>query len=128
MGDIRAGLERVELRRFRDERGRVLLDLPDAPLPPGDTPAPVRFLPKWDSALLAYAPPERTRILPEKLRSVVIAKNGDVAPTVLVDGVVSAIWTIERRRLSIEPLRRLTRDDRAAIDDEGNRLVTFVSG
>ena len=128
VGDIRAGLERVELRRFRDERGRVLLDLPDAPLPPGDTPAPVRFLPKWDSALLAYAPPERTRILPEKLRSVVIAKNGDVAPTVLVDGVVSAIWTIERRRLSIEPLRRLTRDDRAAIDDEGNRLVTFVSG
>src|SRR3954454_17742001 len=128
VGDIRPGLERVELRRFRDERGRVLLDVPRATLPDADTPAPVRFLPKWDSSLLAYAPPERTRILPEEFRSRVIAKNGDVAPTVLVDGVVPAIWTIERRRLSIEPLRRLTRDDRAAIDDEGNRLVTFVSG
>ena len=49
VGDVRAGLERVELRRFHDDRGRVLLDLPEAPLPDGDTPAPVRFLPKWDS-------------------------------------------------------------------------------
>jgi hypothetical protein len=128
VGDVRAGLERVELRRFRDERGRVLLDVRDGPLPPGDTPAPVRFLPKWDSSLLAYAPPERTRILPENLRSVVIAKNGDVAPTILVDGFVAAIWSVERGRLSIEPLRRLTRDERGAIDDEGERLVAFVSG
>src|SRR5207249_3490011 len=71
VGDVRAGLERLELRRFEDERGRILLDLPGAPLPDGDTPAPVRFLPKWDSSILAYAPPERTRILPEKLRTTV---------------------------------------------------------
>ncbi len=104
VGDVRAGLDRVELRRFRDERGRLLLDVPRAPLPDGDTPAPVRFLPKWDSSLLAYAPPERTRILPEKFRSTVIAKNGDVAPTVLVDGFVAATWA------------------------EGERLVEFVRG
>lgn len=125
--DVRAGLERVELRRFRDARGRLLLDVPDAPLPDGDTPAPVRFLPKWDSSLLAYAPAERTRILPEKFRSVVIAKNGDVAPTVLVDGFVAAIWNVKRTRLTIEPLRKLTRGERDAIDDEGERLVAFVS-
>ena len=126
VGDVRAGLDGVELRRFRDERGRVLLDLPRAPLPDGDTPAPVRFLPKWDSSLLAYAPPERTRILPEKYRSTVIAKNGDVVPTVLVDGFVAATWDLgTKRALTIKPLRRLTKQERAEVDAEGERLVEF---
>jgi hypothetical protein len=126
VGDIRAGLERVELRRFRDERGRLLLDVPRAPLPDGETTAPIRFLPKWDSALLAYAPPERTRILPERFRSTVIRKNGDVLPTVLVDGFVSATWDVgTKRELTIKPLRRLTKQERAEIDAEGGRLVEF---
>lgn len=126
-GDLRPGLERLELRTFRDERGRVLLDLPRAPLPAGDVSAPVRFLPKWDSSLLAYAPPERTRILPEKFRSTVIRKNGDVLPTVLVDGFVAATWNVDRKRgLEIEPLRRLTKAERDEIDEEGERLVEFV--
>src|SRR5436309_4464557 len=125
-GDLRPGIERLELRRFRDERGRELLDLPSRPLPDGDTPAPVRFLPKWDSSLLAYAPPERTRILPEKFRTTVIAKNGDVAPTVLVDGFVAATWDVGAKRdLTITPLRKLTKGERAEIDDEGERLVEF---
>jgi winged helix DNA-binding protein len=127
VGDIRPGLERLELRRFRDERGRLLLDLPRAPLPDGDTPAPVRFLPKWDSALLAYAPPERTRILPEKLRATVIRKNGDVLSTVLVDGFVAGTWDVGTKgMLELEPLVRLTRAQRAEIDEEGERLVDFV--
>jgi Winged helix DNA-binding domain len=127
VGDVRAGLERVELRTFRDERGRILLDLPGSPLPDGDTPAPMRFLPKWDSSLLAYAPPERTRILPEKFRTKVIAKNGDVAPTVLVDGFVAATWSVAKGRLTIEPLRRLTSEERGTIDEEGERLVAFIN-
>ena len=127
LGDVRAGLERLELRTFRDDRGRVLLDVPRAPLPPEDTPAPVRFLPKWDSSLLGYAPPERTRILPEKFRSTVIGKNGDVLPTVLVDGFVAAAWDVgPKRDLTITPLRRLTKQERAEIDAEGERLVEFV--
>jgi hypothetical protein len=127
VGDLRAGLDRLDLRTFRDERGRVLLDLPRAPLPDEDAPAPVRFLPKWDSSLLAYAPPERTRILPEKYRSTVIRKNGDVIPTVLVDGFVSASWNVDRKgKLEISPLRRLTKAERAEIDEEGERLVEFV--
>jgi hypothetical protein len=126
VGDVRAGLERVPLRRFRDERGRLLLDLARAPLPDGDTPAPVRFLPKWDSSILGYAPPERTRILPEKFRSTVIRKNGDVLPTVLVDGFVAATWDVGAKRdLKITPLVRLTKQQRAEIDDEGERLVEF---
>jgi hypothetical protein len=126
MGDLRPGLEQLQLRAFRDERGRKLLDLPRAPLPDGETPAPIRFLPKWDSSILAYAPPERTRILPEKFRSTVIRKNGDVLPTVLVDGFVAATWNIDRKRgLEIEPLQRLTKAERAEIDEEGERLVEF---
>ena len=126
VGDLRHGLEQLELRAYRDERGRKLLDLPRAPLPDGETPAPIRFLPKWDSSILAYAPPERTRILPEKFRSTVIRKNGDVLPTVLVDGFVAATWNIDRKRgLEIEPLRRLTKAERAEIDEEGERLVEF---
>jgi hypothetical protein len=126
VGDLRPGLEQLELRAFRDERGRKLLDLPRAPLPDVETPAPIRFLPKWDSSLLAYAPPERTRILPEKFRSTAIRKNGDVLPTVLVDGFVAATWNVDRKRgLEIEPLRRLTKAERAEIDEEGERLVEF---
>jgi hypothetical protein len=127
VGDIRPGLERLELRTFRDERGRVLLDLPRAPLPDGDMSVPVCFLPKWDSSLLAYAAPERTRILPETFRATVIRKNGDVLPTVLVEGFVAATWNIDRKRgLEIQPLRRLTRQERTEIDEEGERLVEFV--
>lgn len=126
-GDLRPGLERLELRRFRDERGRLLLDLARAPLPDGETPAPTRFLPKWDSSLLAYAPPERTRILPEKYRQTVIRSNGDVLPTVLVDGFVAATWDVNKKgELQITPVRRLTRSERAEIDAEGARLLEFV--
>jgi hypothetical protein len=126
VGDVRPGLERVQTVTYRDERGRVLLDLPRAPLPDGETPAPVRFLPKWDSSLLGYAPPERTRILPEKFRRTVIGKNGDVLPTVLVDGFVAATWDLGTKRgLTITPLRRLTKQERAELDAEGERLVEF---
>jgi hypothetical protein len=126
VGDVRLGLDRLELRRFLDERGRVLLDLPGAPLPDGETEAPVRLLPKWDSSLLAYAPPERTRILPEKYRTTVIRSNGDVLPTVLVDGFVAATWGVDRKsRLEISPLRRLSKVERTQIDDEGERLREF---
>jgi hypothetical protein len=127
-GDLRPGLEQLRLRNVRDERGRILLDLPRAPLPNGEVRAPVRFLPKWDSALLAYAPPERTRILPENFRKTVIKSNGDVLPTVLVDGFVAATWSIGKKgQLAIEPLRRLTRAERAEIDEEGERLRDFFA-
>ncbi|MDX6407073.1 MAG: hypothetical protein QOE13_144 [Gaiellaceae bacterium] len=127
VGDLRPGIEQLELRTFQDERGRKLIDLPDAPLPDADTAAPIRFLPKWDSSLLAYAPPERARILPEGLRRTVIRKNGDVLPTVLVDGFVAATWNVDKKRgLEIEPLRRLTKAERAATDLEGERLLEFI--
>jgi hypothetical protein len=126
--DVRLGLDQLDLRRFRDERGRLLLDLRGAPLPDGETEAPVRLLPKWDSSLLAYAPPERARILPEKFRRTVIRSNGDVLPTVLVDGFVSATWGIDRKgQMEIDPLRRLTKAERTEIDEEAERLRAFYA-
>ena len=102
VSDLAEALDSLEpLRRFRDERGRELLDLPRAPLPDASTPAPVRFLPKWDNVLLGFA--DRTRVLPEEYRKTVIAKNGDVAQTFLVDGVVAGTWREEKGKVRLDP-------------------------
>jgi hypothetical protein len=82
----------------------------------------------WDSALLAYA--DRRRILPEEYRKAVIAKNGDVAPTVLVDGWVAGIWWAEsdgsHTRIVVEPFAGLPRSTTRALEDEAERLAAFV--
>ncbi len=113
------------LRRFRDEQGRELLDVPRAPLPDAEIPAPVRFLPKWDSVLLAFA--DRTRVLPELHRKTVIGMNGDVAQTFLVDGFVAGIWRVDNGRVVLEPLVPLSRSVRAELRDEAGRLEAFLA-
>ncbi|MBA3365275.1 MAG: winged helix DNA-binding domain-containing protein [Actinobacteria bacterium] len=130
---LRPALEGLqpELRMFHDETGRRLFDLARRPLPPADTPSPVRFLPQWDSALLAYAPPERARILPEHLRKTVIRPNGDVLPSFLVDGFVAGLWRVEqtssKAAIVLEPFEPLSSDTRRELEDEGARLVRFVA-
>lgn len=124
--EIDAALERLEpLRRFRDERGRELLDVPRAPLPDPETPAPVRFLPKWDNLLLAFA--DRTRVLPEQYRTTVIRMNGDVAQTLLVDGLVAGIWRIENGRVVLEPFSAPSRLVRRELEDEAGRLEALLA-
>lgn len=88
----RAVVERLhpELTQFRGSNGQELIDVPGAVIPPDDTPAPARFLPMWDSVLLAYA--DRSRIIPPDVRMHVIRRNGDVLPTILVDGYVAGVW------------------------------------
>ena len=119
-----------EIMQFHDERGRILYDLRSAPRPGPDASAPIRFLPKWDNLLLAYQPPERVRVLPERLRRAVIAVNGDVSPTVLVDGVVAARWESRQTEgvafVKVAPFGRLAPSDRAAIVQEGERLARFI--
>ena len=124
--EITAALDLLELRRFRDEHGRELLDVPDAPLPDPDTPAPVRFLPKWDNALLAWA--DRTRVLPERYRKRVIRMNGDVAQTFLVDGLVAGTWRVANGRVVAEPFAPLPPSARAELDAEAERLEAFLDG
>ena len=130
---IRTALDELgpRIRTFADSRGRTLYDLQGAPLPDADTIAPVRYLPKWDSTLLAYAAPERVRILSEAHRKTVIAKNGDVAQTVLVDGVVAGTWTVVSKpreaTISVTPFKKLAKADVAALTAEGERLARFIA-
>jgi hypothetical protein len=123
--EIKAALALLELRRYRDENGRELLDVPRAPLPDPETPAPVRFLPKWDNLLLAFA--DRTRVLPEPYRKVVIGKNGDVAQTFLVDGLVAGTWKATKDRIALEPFAPLPRAAQRELKDEAGRLEAFLA-
>jgi hypothetical protein len=123
--ELKASLALLELRTFRDENGRELFDVPRGTLPDADTPAPARFLPKWDNVLLAYA--DRTRVLPEPFRRKVIAQNGDVAQTFLVDGLVAGMWRVDGGRVVLEPLTRLSRAAQRELKDEAARLEAFLA-
>jgi hypothetical protein len=121
---ISAALERRALRRFRDEQGRVLVDLPRAPLPDPRTPAPVRFLPTWDATLLTHA--RGTGILPEDYRPLVFStKNPQSVGTFLVDGAVAGSWKYEGDRIRLSPFARLSRHARRELEDEADRLAAF---
>jgi hypothetical protein len=121
---LRPAVERLRLRRFRDEGGGELLDLPRAPLPDPETPAPPRFLPVWDATLLAHA--RRTQILPEQYRTRVFStKTPQSVNTFLVDGRVAGTWKHERGRLIVEPFERLSREMKREVDQEAERLAEF---
>ncbi|GGM40285.1 hypothetical protein GCM10011608_26350 [Micromonospora sonchi] len=112
---------REQLVAFRDERGRELLDLPDAPRPDPDTPAPVRFLPAFDNAILGYH--DRSRIIDDTHRGLSVTG----ARVVLVDGRVAATWTIKAGTVTVTPLRPLTRDEHTAVAEQGQDLASFLS-
>jgi hypothetical protein len=119
-------LERMQLRRFRDEAGKELLDLPRAPLPDPETPAPVRFLPTWDATLLVHA--RRKGILREEHRLRLFnTKNPQSFATFLVDGVVAGTWRWDGRRIVLEPFVRLGRATRRELDGEAERLAELHS-
>ncbi|WP_410640199.1 winged helix DNA-binding domain-containing protein [Amycolatopsis sp. lyj-346] len=112
---------REELVAFRDERGRELLDLPEAPRPDPDTPAPARFLPAFDNAILGYD--DRSRIIDDAHRGLSVAGER----VVLLDGRVSATWTAAEGTVVVHPLRRLTGAERDELEAEGTELATFLS-
>ncbi|AXB42503.1 winged helix DNA-binding domain-containing protein [Amycolatopsis albispora] len=112
---------RDELVVFRDERGRELLDLPGAPRPDPDTPAPVRFLPAFDNAILGYH--DRTRIIDDEHRNLSVAG----IRVVLVDGRVSATWTVADGTVQVEPLRPFTKAERGGVEEEREALQAFLT-
>jgi hypothetical protein len=117
-------IEGLKLRRFRDEEGRQLFDLPRAPLPDGDVRAPVRFLPTWDATLLTNL--RRTQILPEPFRPLVFdTRTPHSVSTFLVDGAVAGIWRYEGGRVRLEPFEPVARGCRRELEDEADRLGAF---
>jgi hypothetical protein len=130
ISELRAALERMASRlvTFRDERGRLLYDVPDGLLPPGDTPAPVRFLPMWDSVLLAYV--DRSRVLPDPYRQEVIKVNGDFMASFLVDGRVAGLWRADvvdgRSRVTPLPFVPLAAGIELELGAEAARLERFI--
>jgi Winged helix DNA-binding domain len=119
---------RSRLRTYRDERGTELLDVPDAPLPDPDTPAPVRFLPNYDNVLLGHA--DRTRVVPDEPRAPMFPGYGSNLGSLLVDGFFRGLWKVEREKgsatLLVEVTKRLSKRDAAAVSAEGMRMLEFT--
>jgi Winged helix DNA-binding domain len=128
LGEVAERLVR-RLRRFRGAGGRELLDLPDAPRPGPDTPAPPRFLPEYDNLLLSHA--DRSRVVPSGQIVPLYPGHGGTRGELLVDGRWAANWTIDRAEgtatLSVEPFVRLPRRDVAAVTNEGLELLQWAA-
>lgn len=119
---------RPELQVYRDEGRRELFDLPDAPLPDSDMPAPVRFLPEFDNLLLSHS--NRTRVIAREAHAKVYLPGLRVAATILIDGFVGGVWKVEKNKgvatLVIEPFDKINKKDRAALGEEGEQLIHFI--
>jgi hypothetical protein len=123
---LREVVERLPLATFRDEAGKTLYDLPGAPRPDPDAPAPPRFLPEYDNLLLSHAD-----------RSRVIAGDGYLqrvfnVGAVLVDGYLRGKWQLTRQRkaasLVVELFERVPEGEMAGLRQEADRLLDFVAG
>jgi hypothetical protein len=122
--ELEAALARLDLRRFRSQNQEELLDLPRAPLPDPDTPAPVRFLPTWDASLLVHA--RRTGVLPEEHRPRIFhVKAPQSYPTFLVDGAVAGTWRYEKGAVELSPFERLDAAARRELAGESERLAAY---
>jgi hypothetical protein len=119
---------RPQLRVLHDLDGRELLDLPRAPRPSANTPAPPRFLPDYDNVMLSHA--DRNHVVADVHRGAIQSTNGVLPGTVLVDGAVAATWAIERERddarLVVSALDVPT-SARAAVREEGLGLLRLLA-
>jgi hypothetical protein len=128
---LREVVERLRpgLRVFRDEQGAELFDLPDAPRPGPDVPAPVRLVAEFDNLILSHD--DRARVISEQNRKRMFTRNGIFPGTVLVDGFVVGMWRLARSRgaaaLVIEMFEPVGESARDAITAEGGRLLAFAA-
>ncbi len=119
---IAPAIESMKLRSFRDEGGQELVDLPRAPLPDPETPAPVRFLGTWDAMLLTHA--RRTGVLPEEHRPKVFnPRTPQSMPTFLVDGRVAGSWKFDQGKVKLDPFERLDAETKRELGAEADRLA-----
>jgi hypothetical protein len=114
----------LALTHHRDEAGRELMDLPEAPLPDPDTPAPVRLLAHWDAALLVHA--RRTGLLAEVHRPRVFSDRDPFSVgTCLVDGRVVGTWSLREKRVALDLFEPVGRRARDAVEEERAALEAF---
>jgi winged helix DNA-binding protein len=120
---------RPGLRGFRDENGTELLDLPDAPRPDPQVPAPVRLVAEFDNLILSHA--DRSRVMDDEARARIFTPNGLFPGTVLIDGFVRGTWRITRSAsavtLSIEPYGKISSSDRDQASAEAAHLLEFAA-
>jgi uncharacterized protein YcaQ len=121
--DLDGALETVRLRTLHDEGGRVLLDLPRAPLARGDEPAPPRLLAPFDELILAHK--DRTRVIADEHRPLVI-EGADVRATFTIDGFVAGTWRRDGDRVVLEPFEPLPRAARRELEAEARRLESWL--
>ncbi|MDX3711266.1 winged helix DNA-binding domain-containing protein [Streptomyces europaeiscabiei] len=125
---IRTALQPLseELEVLQAPDGKTpLYDLPGAPRPPEDTPAPPRLMAMWDSTLLAYA--DRGRVLPAEYRKYVTRMNGDVLPTLLVDGYVAGVWRPASGAIEATAFHPLPDPVWGALAEEAAALHVFLT-
>ncbi|NEC04102.1 winged helix DNA-binding domain-containing protein [Streptomyces sp. SID7909] len=120
---------RPRLVTFRDEHGTELFDLPDAPRPAEDTPAPPRFLPEFDNVLLGHA--DRTRVIPAALKGLNGVGNQTYG-SVLVDGFFAAVWRLDTARdapavVTVQEVRPLTSAECEAVEGEARDLMAAMT-
>lgn len=122
---LRDAFERLRPRlvTFRDDKGVELFDLPDAPRPDPDTPAPPRFLPEFDNLLLSHA--DRTRVVPPEHWGRTWQGN-QAHSALLVDGFLAGVWRLESDALVVEPFARLTKEQRGEVTEEGQRMLKVM--
>ncbi len=126
IGYVRPAMETDDgLVQYAGPSGERLYDVPDAPLPPGDVPAPPRFLPMWDSVLLAYR--DRTRVISDDDRTLVVRQNGDYLPTILVDGRVTGLWLPAEDGIEVRAFRALDGATWDALTEEALGLRRFLA-
>ncbi|WP_031172986.1 winged helix DNA-binding domain-containing protein [Streptosporangium roseum] len=114
------------LERLEGPGGTELFDVPGAPLPAEDTPAPPRLMAMWDSVLLAYA--DRSRVIPPDYRKLVARSNGDVLPTLLVDGYVAGVWRPVGGGIEATAFHRLPAETWEGLAAEARSLVPLLAG
>jgi Winged helix DNA-binding domain len=122
---LREVVERLPLRTFRGEVGQTLYDLPDAPRPSADTPAPPRFLPAYDNLLLSHK--DRSRVISDNRRVPLPPGNGATVGTFLVDGTWQGTWQVRDQALRIEPFTKLPPADHDALLTEATQLCAFIA-
>jgi hypothetical protein len=127
LSQLGAAFERVrdKLVSFEDEGGVRLYDLPSAPRPRAETPAPPRFIPEWDNILISHA--DHSRVIDPHHRAQIFTPNGMLPGTLLVDGFVAGTWAIDGSILRIRCFESIAASHRKLVIDEGRRLLAFAA-